>query len=341
MYIEKSLIIIVFLLYFNFNFIYNKYMNKNIIVIAGPTCVGKTKISIELSKIIDAEIVSCDSMQIYKKLNIGTAKIKESEKNGIIHYMIDEIEPTVDFNIKKFKELAHKYIYQIFNKNKTPILVGGTGFYLNSILYDNDFPEEDENIKNKIIEELDCNIKKFGIEFLYDELKKIDNVSYKKIDKNNIYRLKRAYVFYKLHNKPISTHNEIEKNKKPIFNGQYIFLNDDRENLYKNINNRVEQMFDDGLIDEVTDLIKMGVKKNMHSMSAIGYKELYDYCYNTLHNKKNDDDIENIKDKIKQHSRNYAKRQITWFHSKKIFDEYNLKIFNYDYKKIVKKILEK
>ncbi len=316
-------------------------MSKNIIVIAGPTCVGKTKISVELAKEIDAEIVSCDSMQIYKKLNIGTAKIKESEKNGIPHYMIDEIEPTVDINVKSFKEMAHQYINQIFNKNKTPILVGGTGFYLNSILYNNEFPEENKNDKEKIKKELDNNISIYGIEFLYNELKKFDTVSYQKIDKNNINRLKRAYIFYKLHNTPISAHNEFEKNKEVIFNGKYIFLNDNRENLYKNINNRVEQMFNDGLIDEIMNLIKIGIKKNMHSMSAIGYKELYDYCYNKIHNIKNDIDIEKIKNEIKQHTRNYAKRQITWFHSKKIFDEYNLKIFNYDYKKIIKKILEK
>ena len=315
-------------------------MNNKIITISGPTCTGKSEIAVELATTINSEIISCDSMQIYKYMDIGTAKIKKNEMKNVPHFMIDEIDPRISFNIKQFKEKAYSYIYDILKRNKLPILVGGTGFYLNSIIYDNDFPEEDYEKSAKIKKELDIIEKKEGIDVLYQMLKEIDIESYDKIDKNNIYRIKRAIIYFKLHNEKISIHNEREKKKNEKFDGKYICIIDDRENLYNRINERVDKMFSLGLIEEVKSLIKLGVKKDNTSMSAIGYKELYDYCLNELENKKNYISIDEIKNQIKQHSRNYAKRQITWFKNKKIFHFINIKNFSYSKKNIVKKILE-
>ncbi len=316
-------------------------MNKNkIITISGPTCTSKSEIAVALAHIINGEIISCDSMQIYKHMDIGTAKINEDEKENISHFMISEIEPTESFNIKSFKERTYKYINEITNRKHTPILVGGTGFYLNSIIYDNDFPYEDYEKNAEIKKELDQIEKIEGKEALYKILKEIDIESYNKIDKNNIYRIKRAITYFKLHNEKISTHNELEKLKKEKFDGKYICLIDDRDNLYKRIDKRVDKMFSQGLIDEVKALIKLGVNKNSQSMSAIGYRELYDYCFNEIKNIKNDISLDEIKEKIKQHSRNYAKRQLTWFKTKKNFHFINIKDFSYSKKNIVKKILE-
>ena len=316
-------------------------MNKNkIITISGPTCTGKSEVAVSLAHIINGEIISCDSMQIYKYMDIGTAKISKAEMENIPHFMISEIEPTMPFNIKLFKERAYKYIDEITNRNHTPILVGGTGFYLNSIIYDNDFPEENSEKTIQIKNELDQIHNKYGNDALYKMLKEIDIESYNKIDKNNIYRIKRAITYFKLHNEKISIHNDREKQKKEKFDGKYICLIDDRENLYKRINERVDKMFSLGLIDEIKSLINLGVNKNSQSMSAIGYRELYDYCLNEIKKFKNDISLSEIKEKIKQHSRNYAKRQLTWFKTKKNFHFINIKDFSYSKKNIVKKILE-
>ena len=292
-----------------------------IYVVAGPTAVGKTKYSIELAKKNNGEIISLDSIQIYKGLDIGSAKIKEEEMQGIKHYMISEIDPRINVNINMFKDMATKYILDILDRGKTPILVGGTGFYIRAILCATDFPYEDEEQKNKIREELYTLKDEKGIDYLYEELKNIDIKSYDKIPKNNEKRVIRALEFYKLHNIPISVYNENEKNKKPNYEFKYYVLNMDRELLYDRINKRVDNMIKDGLLIEIKNLInKYNLTKSNNSMNAIGYKELYDYVSNRdyiydINDLSNDNknELDQIIELIKKNSRNYAKRQLTWF----------------------------
>lgn len=299
-------------------------MKKKLVVIAGPTAVGKTKYAIDYALSNNGEIVSLDSMQIYKYLDIGTAKPSKEELQLVPHYMIDEVMPTVNLNVKEFKELANKYIDKIYEKNKLPILVGGTGFYIKAVLYDTEFLYEDDNESSKIREELYNRLDKEGIDSLYSELEKIDPESAVKIPKNNERRVIRAIEFYRLHNKQISEHNREENEKESKYDFNFYVLDMDRDELYDRINKRVDMMIENGLLKEVKMLINMGLDKNLNSMKSIGYSELYDFC-------KERDVIENVndldedsKDKlkfivelIKQHSRNYAKRQMTWFRAQK------------------------
>lgn len=283
---------------------------RKLYIVAGPTASGKSKYAIDLAKKINGEIISLDSIQIYKGLDIGSGKIAKDEMDGINHYMIDEIGPKENINIKDFKDMAYKYIENIYANNHIPILVGGTGFYINAILYNTDFKEEDEEKKNKIREEIYNDIDNFGIDYVYEKLKEVDNLSYKNIHKNNIKRVVRALEYYMLNNTPISIDNLIEKEKESPYDFEFIVLMKDRDKLYKSIDERVDKMIENGLIEEMRNLIKLGVKKTDQSMQAIGYKELYDYVYNDLDDKNL---LENIILDIKTHTHQYAKRQITWF----------------------------
>ena len=294
-------------------------MKNKLVVIAGPTAVGKTKYAIDYALAHNGEIVSLDSMQVYKYLDIGTAKPTREELQLVPHYMIDEVMPTVNLNVKEFKELANKYIDIIYKKGKLPILVGGTGFYIKAVLYDTDFLYEDDDETSKIREELYERLEKEGIDSLYGELQKIDPESAIKIPKNNERRVIRAIEFYKLHNIPISKHNREENEKE----SKYV-LEMDREELYDRINKRVDMMIENGLLKEVKALIDMGLDKDLNSMKSIGYSELYDFCKerDVIENVNDlDQDSKNklklIVDLIKQHSRNYAKRQMTWFRAQK------------------------
>lgn len=287
---------------------------KKIIVIAGPTCTGKSEFAINIAKEFNGEIVSLDSVQVYKYLDIGSAKIMPYEMQGIPHYMIDEVMPNVDLNVNEFKKMAVHYIDDIISREKLPILVGGTGFYIRAILYDTDFLVEDENTAKSVREYYYSIYEKCGIDAIYKKLYDVDSVSANTIERGNVRRLIRALEFYELHNFPISTHNEIEKNKECKYDNLFFVLSEDREKLYEKINGRVEEMFDKGLIDEVKRIIKIPVSKNNNSMKSIGYRELFDYCYNNLDD---DKELKNIKEEIKKHTRNLAKRQFTWFRAQK------------------------
>lgn len=287
-------------------------IDKNkIIVIAGPTAVGKSEYAIEMAKKYDGEIISLDSVQVYKYFDIGSAKIKKNEMQGIPHYMIDEVEPKVNLNVKEFKTLANNYIENIYSRKKIPILVGGTGFYIRAVLYDTDFLYEDDKeattIRNNLYNELNDK----GIEYLYNELKKVDNESTKIIPIENQRRVIRALEFYKLHNFPISEHNKNEKMKESKYDFNFYVLNCEREKLYERINKRVDNMIKEGLVNEVQKLINMGITKDYNAMKSIGYSEIYDYLVNKNSN------LEQYIDLIKQHTRNYAKRQLTWFRAQK------------------------
>ena len=299
--------------------------NKSkIYIVAGPTAVGKTQYSIDLAKKLDGEIVSLDSVQVYKHLNIGTAKITSDEMQGIKHYMIDEVEPNINLNVKEFKDMANAYINDILSRKKVPILVGGSGFYIRAVLYDTEFLDEDDIESQNIRKELNNLYEEKGIDYLFDILKYIDVESSEIIPKENVKRVVRAIEFYKLHGFPISKHNSEEKTKESIYDYEFYVLNMERDRLYDRINARVDKMISDGLLIEIKQLINMGLGSDLNSMRSIGYAELYDFVrkndeirdINELSSDKKEE-LNFLVDKIKQHSRNYAKRQLTWFKAQK------------------------
>lgn len=299
-------------------------MKPKLIIVAGPTAVGKTKYAIELAKKCNGEIVSLDSVQVYKGFDIGTAKPTKEELQEVPHYMIDEISPLVNLNVKEYKDMAMKYISQILDKKKVPILVGGSGFYIDAVLYDTEFIEEDKDETKRIRSELENIYDTYGEKYLHDMLEKVDEKSADAIPPANVKRVIRAIEFFKLHNMPISVHNEIEKKRESKFDYTFYVLNMDREKLYERINSRVDKMISDGLLNEVKTLISEGITDKYNAMNSIGYKELYDlYKKNggvlkaDGMNEKEKNELDKTIDMIKQHSRNYAKRQLTWFRSKK------------------------
>lgn len=279
-------------------------MKKPLIIIAGPTACGKTASSIDLAKKINGEIISADSMQVYKYMDIGTAKIKEQEMQGIKHYLIDEFYPDEDFSIAKFKNLATKYIQEIYAKGKIPILVGGTGFYINSIIYNNDFTETEKD--DTFRKNLEKEAKEKGNLYLHNKLKEIDPLSYEKIHPNNVKKVIRAIEFFKQTGKKISEHNEEEKAKEKAYDTVFFILNMPREKLYERINLRVDLMVKDGLINEVSSILEKGYKKDLVSMQGIGYKEIISYLQEEI-------SFEEAIYTIKRDTRRFAKRQLTWF----------------------------
>ena len=272
---------------------------ENLVIITGPTGIGKTELSLELAKKYKGEIISSDSMQIYKKLNIGTAKI-DLDKTSIPHHMIDIIEPSDNFTVADFKSSARKIITDINNKGGLPFLVGGTGLYINSLVYNLDFTETEPDYEYR--DELREILEEEGSEFLYEKLQDQDRDMAEKIHKNNGQRIIRALEILKNGNKKGDNFRE-ENND---YNLIYIGLNMDRSKLYENINQRVDKMIDLGLIDEVKNLLDEGLDKNSQSLKAIGYKEVISYLDGEI-------DFDEMVDLIKKNSRHYAKRQLTWF----------------------------
>ncbi|MBE7015610.1 MAG: tRNA (adenosine(37)-N6)-dimethylallyltransferase MiaA [Ruminococcaceae bacterium] len=279
---------------------------KPLIVIAGPTASGKTGLSIGLAKALDGEIVSADSMQIYKYMNIGTAKPTEEEREGIPHHMMDFLEPDVSFSVADYCEMAHRVIEEIHSRGKLPILVGGTGLYIDSLVNNVDFDVDDEN--HEIRKELEALAEKEGVEAVHNILKEIDPETAEKYHPNNLRRVIRGIEFYRVTGKRISDHAKEEKISR--YNTVYFCIDWDREVLYDRINRRVDLMVDDGLVDEVKYLLSQGYDKSSTAMQGIGYKEFYGY----LDGKKT---LDETLDEIKQSSRRYAKRQLTWFRRNK------------------------
>jgi len=278
--------------------------NKPMIILSGPTAVGKTALSIELAKRVNGAIISADSMQVYKYMDIGSAKIMPEEMDGIKHYLIDALEPSDEFNIVVFQKMAKAALEEIYANGQIPIIAGGTGFYIQALLYDIDFDNQDCN------EEYRANLEKIaeeqGAEVLHARLREIDPVSAEKIHANNIKRVIRALEFYDLTGKRISEHNENEKKKESPYNFAYFVLTDDRENLYKRIDLRVDLMVKNGLLDEVKRLKDMGYHRDMVSMQGLGYKEILDYLDGKC-------TLEEAIYIIKRETRHFAKRQLTWF----------------------------
>ncbi len=281
---------------------------KNLVVLTGPTAVGKTSLSINLAKAINGEIISADCMQVYKKMDIGTAKIKPEEMDGVTHYLIDIIDPKDDFHVVYFKEMVEKAIDAIYKKGKIPIICGGTGFYIQAVLYDIQFTEQDIDIAYR--QELENYADVYGDEALWEQLKKVDEESSESIPSANRKRVIRALEYYKQTGEKFSIHNKRERERKSPYNFAYFVLNDDRKSLYDRINLRVDKMIESGLVDEVEALLEYGCKPGMTSMDGIGYKEIIKYI-NGEYSLKEAIEI------IKQNSRHYAKRQLTWFRREK------------------------
>lgn len=279
-------------------------MKKPLIILTGPTAVGKTELSIELARAVDGEIISADSMQVYKHMDIGSAKITERDMQGIKHYLIDELEPWEEFNVVKFKQYADKYIKEIYKKGKIPILTGGTGFYIQAVLYDIDFTETKEDTSYR--EELESLAAEYGPKYLHDLLKEVDQESAKQIHYNNIKRVIRALEFNKQTGLKISDHNREEREKESPYDFKYFVLNDDRKLLYDRIDKRIDIMLEKGLVDEVKKLKAMGCTKDMLSMQGLGYKEILSYLDGDI-------SLDEAVYILKRDTRHFAKRQLTWF----------------------------
>ena len=273
-----------------------------LIILTGPTAVGKTDLSIKLSKSLNAEIISADSMQIYKYMDIGSAKVTKEEMDGVILYMIDEVTPDVPFSVSEFQMRSEKYIEEINKKGKNVLITGGTGLYLNSLIYNMDFAKSDAN--NEIREKLEQELAENGIDYMHEKLRGLDEEAANRIHKNNTKRVIRAIEVCMSGQKMNDFSKDLRYNEKykPII----IVLNRDREVLYQRINKRVDIMLENGLLDEVKELLKMGYTKDMISMQGIGYKEMIKY----LDGEYTYDEAIEI---IKRDSRRYAKRQLTWF----------------------------
>ena len=284
-------------------------MNKQkLIVLTGPTAVGKSKLSIELAGKIGGEIISADSMQVYKYMNIGTDKISKEKMGGIPHHLIDFLDPKEDFNVFMFQKLVKDAIADISSRGKIPILVGGTGFYIQAVLYDIDFTETDED--NTIRSELEERVRKEGTSGIYEELKSVDPVSALLIHENNSKRVIRALEYYKKTGRKISEHNKEQSEKTSPYDFYYFVLTDDREVLYSRIDKRVDAMIEEGLVDEVKELRKMDIPKTVTSMQSLGYREIFGYLDGEY-------DLERAIYLIKRNTRHFAKRQLTWFRREK------------------------
>ena len=279
-------------------------MKKPLIVIAGPTASGKTAMSIEFAKKNNGEIVNADSMQVYKYMDIGTAKPIMEERQGIPHYLMDEIEPTVQYSVAQYCNDARKYISQIHQKGKVPILVGGTGLYIDSVVYNIRFAEggADEAFR-KELEQLAADK---GNNYIYEMLEKIDPQSAQRIHPSDRKRVIRALEIYHVTGKTITEQNKNSRRQSAVYDTEIYAIDIEREELYRRINERVDKMFEAGLIDEVKHLMDMGVNKSMTSVQGIGYKEVIDYLNGEY-------TLEETKNLIKQSTRRYAKRQLTWF----------------------------
>ncbi len=277
---------------------------KPLIILAGPTAAGKTKMSIKLAKKINGAIISADSMQVYKYMDIGSAKVTKEEMHGISHALVDVLEPSEEFHVVKFKEMAEAAMAEIYKKGQIPVVAGGTGFYIQALLYDVNFTVQESDLKFR--QEMMEFVNSHGAHALHEKLKETDPVSYETIHENNVKRVIRALEYYHLTKEPLSLHNETERKKKSPYNFAYFVLTDERKKLYERIDRRVDLMMEQGLLQEVRQLHDMGYTRDMVSMQGLGYKEILDYLDGKY-------TLEEAVYIIKRETRHFAKRQITWF----------------------------
>lgn len=297
-----------------------------LVILTGPTAVGKTDLSIILAKKIGGEIISADSMQVYRHMDIGSAKIMSDEMDGIPHHLIDVLEPAEEFNVVSFQQMAKQAMTGIYDREHIPIVTGGTGFYIQALLYDIDFTENDED--TELRGQLEEIAKVQGSEALYDRLKQIDPESCEIIHANNVKRVIRAIEFYEKTGMKISEHNKIQRQNSSPYNFAYFVLNDDRDKLYRRIEKRVDAMMAQGLVDEVQRLADSGCTRDMVSMQGLGYKEILDYLDGRT-------TLEEAVYLIKRDTRHFAKRQLTWYRRERDTIMVNRPDFAYDNNRIL------
>lgn len=302
-----------------------------LIILTGPTAVGKTDLSLKLATRINAEIISADSMQIYKYMDIGTAKIRPEEMKGITHHLIDLLDPTDEWNVYCFTKAAKEAVSDILSRNRVPLIVGGTGFYIQALLYDIAFcdAKTDHAYRNSL-EEI---ARREGNEALHEQLKEIDPDSYRDIHANNVKRVIRALEYYRQNHVPISVHNAAERQKESPYDFRYFVLTDDREKVYAQIDARVDKMMEEGLLAEVMKLRQMGYQRDLISMQGLGYKELYAYLDGAY-------DLDEAIRIIKRDTRHFAKRQMTWFRREKDVIFLNKKDYAYNDEQLLDQLLK-
>ena len=305
-------------------------MKKPLIVLTGPTAIGKTSLSISLAKAVNGEIISADSMQVYKHMDIGSAKIRPEEMKGIPHYLVDVLEPEEEFHIVKFQQMAKAAMEEVYGKGKIPILVGGTGFYIQAVTRDIDFTEAKQ--EDAYRSELEALAEEKGAEYLHEMLQKVDPASAESIHAHNVKRVIRALEFYHQNGTPISAHNEEQKAQESPYNLAYFVLNGPREILYDRIDRRVDQMLEEGLVKEVENLKEMGCHRGMVSMQGLGYKEIL-ACLEGEY------PLEEAVRILKRDTRHFAKRQLTWFRREKDVIWVNKEEFNWDEDSILEYML--
>lgn len=301
-----------------------------LIVLTGPTAVGKTALSVKLAKEINGEIISADSMQVYKYMDIGSAKIKPQETDGVPHHLIDVLDPSEECNVVTFQKLAKECLKDVYKRKHIPIVAGGTGFYIQALLYDIDFEEEETLVCREKWEAL---AKEKGVHYLHERLKEVDPVSAMEIHENNCKRVIRALEFYEINGYPISEHNKQQRQRESAYNFCYFVLNDEREKLYERIDRRVDMMLEEGLLNEVRKLKEMGYHRKMVSMQGLGYKEMLAYLEGEC-------SLEEAVYLIKRDSRHFAKRQLTWFRREKEVIWVDKPAFSYDDEHMLQFILE-
>ena len=301
-------------------------MKQPLIILTGPTASGKTALSVELAKRIGGEIISADSMQVYRYMDVGSAKVTVEEMDGVPHHLIDVLDPQDSFNVVTFQEMAKEAMKKIYANGHIPIVAGGTGFYIQALLYDIDFTDNDGDMEYRHhLEEL---AKEQGAEVLHSMLKEVDPPSAEAIHANNVKRVIRALEFYKKTGQRISDHNEEERQKESPYNFAYYVLNMDRATLYDRIDFRVDKMIEAGLEEEVKQLKAMGCTRDMVSMQGLGYKEILDYLNGEL-------SLEEAVYILKRDTRHFAKRQLTWFKREKDVTWVTQENFGFDREKIL------
>lgn len=308
----------------------NDRQKKPLIVLTGPTAVGKTKLSISLAKAVGGEIISADSMQVYKYMDIGSAKIRPEEMSGVPHHLVDILKPEEEFHIVRFQEMAKEAMNDIYERGRIPILVGGTGFYIQAVTRDIDFTQAEQ--EDGYRRELEAMAQEQGSEALHQMLQKVDPVSAAQIHANNVKRVIRALEFYHQNHAPISAHNQEQKERTSPYNLAYFVLNAPRDLLYERIDRRVDEMMEQGLLDEVKRLKSMGYHSGMVSMQGLGYKEILAY----LDGEYPLDEAVRI---LKRDTRHFAKRQLTWFRREQDVIWVNKDDFSYDEEKILNYML--
>ena len=304
---------------------------QRLIIVTGPTAVGKTALSVALAKRLCGEIISADSMQVYRHMDIGSAKVSEEEMGGVRHHLIDILEPSEEFNVARFKQLAGEAVRDIASRGAVPIVAGGTGFYIQALLYDIDFTQTTEDPAFR--REMEEKAGREGPMAIHALLREVDPRAADAIHANNVKRVIRALEFNRQTGMRISDHNEAERQKESAFDSYYYVLTTDRPALYERIDRRVDQMMEQGLVGEVERLRAMGCRRDMVSMQGLGYKEILSYLDGEI-------SLDEAVRIIKRDTRHFAKRQLTWFKREREVRWLNLADFGNDLERVAAHVLE-